>query len=111
MLQEFGDEPLEAELCLFRSEASDFFLLAGGGFGAGFFGDEDQFRFEPLRGFGNREGFRGLAAGAEVEEFLAVGFKDEDGGSWGASSHRLGLSLSKARLSGRNDGWRGLGNR
>ena len=50
-------------------------VLAGGGF----LGDEDEVGGKAGRGVGDREGFRGLAAGAEVEELAAVSLEQEDG--------------------------------
>ena len=76
VLQEFGDEPAEAEGLLFSFEAGDFFVLAGT---CRFLGDEDQLRFELGDGFFDGEGFGGLGVGPEVEELVAVGFEDEDG--------------------------------
>ena len=76
MLEEFGDEPAEAERLLFGFEAGDFFVLAGAG---RFLGDEDQLRFELGDGFFDGEGLGGLRVGPEVEELMAVGLEDEDG--------------------------------
>ena len=76
VLEEFGDEPAEAEGLLFSFEAGDFLVLAGAG---RFLGDEDQLWFELGDGFFDGEGFGGLGVGPEVEELVAVGFEDEDG--------------------------------
>jgi len=76
VLEEFRDEPFEAEAGFFGFEAGDGFVFAGAG---GFAGGEDEGGFESGGGFFDGEGFRRLAAGAEVEEFLAVGLEDEDG--------------------------------
>ena len=75
VLEEFGDEPFEAEFFLLDFKAGDFAILVGA---VGFARGEDEFGFELGGGFVDGDGFRGLATGAEIQEFVTVGFEDED---------------------------------
>lgn len=99
VFEEFGDEPFETEGGCFGFEAGDGFLLA-----LGFAGDEDEVGGELKLGFGDAECFGRLRSGAEVEEFVAVGFEDEDGEGFafgGAVAIGAGFRCSAQE----GDGW------
>ena len=97
VLEEFGQEPTEAEGFLLGFEAGNAFFLPGG-----FAGDEDEFGFELALGFVGAERFRGLRAGTEVEELVAVCFEDEDREGF---DFRFGGVFRDGAQEG--DGWQG----
>jgi hypothetical protein len=76
VLEEFRNEPAEAEFFFLGGKAGDFFFLAGRR--ASLAGNEDQLGFKPARGFFDSDGFRGLRAGTKIQELMSICFKDEN---------------------------------
>lgn len=97
MLEQFGDEPTEAEGLGRGGHAGKFFTLEVGG--GRFPRDEDQFRFEPACCLVERQGFRRLAAGTEVNKAVALALEDQDGrrGRFGGRGCIIGVARFTAQ--------------
>lgn len=77
VLEQFGDKPGESEGLLFRGEAGDVFLLAGGS--GGFFADQNKFRFEAAGGLFGADVLGFLGAGLKIKEAATIILEDDNG--------------------------------
>ena len=73
VLDEFGDEPAEAELCLLVLKTGDVLVRA-----CRFAGNEGQYGLEPGGGLADGNRFRSVGIGTKVQQLPTIRLEDQD---------------------------------